>query len=293
MKKTICFLLAAALIAFTGCAATNPTEATVQTVPETVRTETASETPIETTVETTAVPETEEVSPAASSEYVPYQAISTPVITGSQTTVHVSTADEFLAALDNNVELVVDSALIDFSTATGYGTDKGEHYYWNEEFDGPSLYLTDLENFTLRGNSDDRTAATLSCVPRYAYVLTFQNCANILVTGLTLGHTKEPGYCAGGVVAFRNCQDALIENCGLYGCGTWGVLGDCSLRLQIINNEIYECSIGGIQLLECDGVTIDGNLIRDLGSEESPGAEYRGFGSVNVTMNGKEIVPLN
>ena len=45
-------------------------------------------------------------------------------------TVHVSTADEFLAAIGNNTQIVIDADLIDFSTASDYGKTSGSFYGW-------------------------------------------------------------------------------------------------------------------------------------------------------------------
>lgn len=200
-----------------GCAAGNP-------APQVSVTEiTAAETTVpETTVPETTVPVTEAPTEA-------FQVTVRPVISGAQAQVHVSTADEFLAAIAPDTEIILDAALIDLSEATGYGEAKGEFYYWHEEFDGPELYITGVSNLTIRGGGDDRTANVLSAVPRYADVLSFENCSNIYVTGFTAGHTKEPGSCAGGVY-FSNCDDVNVDGntfrdlggpeFRVYGCGT-------------------------------------------------------------------------
>ena len=53
-----------------------------------------------------------------------------------------------------------------------------------------------------------KNANTLSATPRYAQVLSFDRCSNIAVENLTAGHTKEPGYCVGGVLLFQVYQCA-------------------------------------------------------------------------------------
>lgn len=216
------------------------------------------------------------------------------MITTGQTTVHVSTADEFLAAIASDTEIIVDAELIDFSTASNYGaygTSEG-NYRWNEEFDGPELIIQNVTNLTVRGSGEERTDKVLSCVPRYADVLTFENCANIYVTHITVGHTQEPSQCAGGVLHFINSQDILVEDCDLYGCGTLGVDADNSLNIQIINNLIHDCSYGGVQFSNCQNVRVDGNTFRDLGMEDYPGSVFRIYDSQNVTCNGKDAIPF-
>lgn len=235
--------------------------------------------------ETGAVTEVTEAT--ETTDAVVFQPTIIPVITKSQNSVTVTSADEFLAAIAPDTEIIVSAELIDFSTAAGYGTSAGEYYRWNESFDGPELYISGVSNLTVRGNGADRKATVLSAVPRYANVLNFENCSNILVKDLTAGHTQEPGYCMGGVLFFLNCEDILIENCGLFGCGTLGVNAYSSKNMQIVNNEIYECSVGGVEFTNCDGINVDGNTFRDLG-----GPVFRIYNCGSITCNGEEAVPF-
>ena len=144
--------------------------------------------------------------------------------------------------------------------------------------------IYEVSNLTIRGSGEDRTANVLSSVPRYSNVLCFQHCSNIHVVGLTAGHTVEPGSCTGGVLYFENSQDILIENCGLFGCGTLGVIGYSSKNMQIVNNEIYECSLGGVEFTNCDDVNVDGNTFRDLG-----GRVFRVYSCGSITCNGESV----
>lgn len=285
IRKLLALLLV--LLLLTGCSAPEgkETEAPAQQPPI----ETSA--PVETVPETTGAPVLEsteapvpETTEAPEEETVPYEATITPVITSPQTQVTVTTADEFLAAIAPDTEIIVDAPLIDFSQATGYGESEGEYYYWNEAFDGPELFIDSVSNLTIRGSGEDRTENVLSSVPRYSNVLTFQNCSNIHVVGLTAGHTEEPGSCTGGVLQFINSQDILIENCGLFGCGTLGVIGYSSKNMQIVNNEIYECSIGGVEFTNCANVNVDGNSFRDLG-----GPVFRVYDCVSITCNGESV----
>lgn len=266
VKSLLALLLT--LVLLTGCG--------TQKAPETLPATQTQAAPVETEAAPTQAP-TEAAAPIPEI---------TPVITGEQTSVTVTTADEFLAAIASDTEIVVACELIDWSTATGYGEASGEHWFWTDPFDGPELTISGVTNLTIRGAGQDRTN-TISAVPRYAYVLNFENCANIYLEGLTIGHTKEPGYCRGGVVSFWNSQDVLVENCGLYGCGTWGVYGDSTKNMQIVNNEIYECSVGGVTLTNCDDVNIDGNTFRDLPTETAI------YGCGTVTLNGEPVWDYN
>lgn len=225
-----------------------------------------------------------------------YEATITPVTTQPQTQVTVTTTDEFLAAIASDMEIIVDAPMIDLSTATGYGKTSGQNYQWREEYDGPGLYIVGVSNLTIRGNGENHGVNVISCDPRYANVLTFENCSNIHVNNFTAGHSKEPGYCMGGVLAFHNSQDILVEDCGLFGCGTKGVDGLSSKNIQVVNNEIYECSVSGVEFTECMDVNVDGNTFRDIGDVWDgvwmPGSIFRIYTSQNITYNGQDAVPF-
>lgn len=266
-------LLSLSLLA--GCAS-NSTETTPpESVPETIAA----------TPETTSPAALPEATQAAPGETAPFTVQITPVITQTQNQVTVSTADEFLAAIAPDTEILLDAELIDLSEAAGYGQTDGEYYYWSEGYDGPELRIANVSNLTIRGTGENHDVNVISCVPRYAYVLTFENCSNIYTVGFTAGHTKEPGSCMGGVLCFRNSQDILVEDCGLFGCGTLGVMGESSRNMQIVNNEIYECSVGGVEFTNCDAVNVDGNTFRDLG-----GPIFRIYSCGTITCNGEDAM---
>lgn len=184
-----------------------------------------------------------------------------------RTEVHVSTVDEFLAAIAPDTQIILDGKNYDFSEATGYGTVTGEYYYWEDIFDGPGLVITGVENFGISSNDGKLKNHTLEAVPRYANVLTFSQCSGISLSGFTAGHTIEPGSCTGGVIMLRDCADVRIENCGLYGCGILGVQAEYCEDVGVIDCNIYECSLGGIQMYCVEGVTIDGCTFRELGGD--------------------------
>lgn len=233
---------------------------------------------------TTLIDTADEEMEAPAEESLPFVVEIKPVITETQNQVTVTTVDEFLAAIAPNTEIIVDAELLDLSTAKGYGKNKTDYYDWAEAYDGPELYITEVSNLTIRGANEDHTVNVISSVPRYSNVLNFFNCANIMVKGLTVGHTEEPGYCLGGVLFFLNCQDILVEDCGLFGCGTLGVKAESSKNIQVINNDIYDCSVGGVELINCGDANVDGNTFRELG-----GPIFRVYDCGIVTCNGERV----
>ena len=158
--------------------------------------------------------------------------------------VTVTTVDEFLAAIDSNTVIKLEGELFDLSAAADYGAYGTENYYWVNVFDGPGLVINNVYDLSIVSD----TGSSIVAQPRYADVLRFLNCEDITLSGITAGHTQAPGECAGGVLAFENCWDMDIENCRLYGCGTWGIEAFYSSELSVRSTEIYDCSIGAIAL---------------------------------------------
>ncbi len=218
-------------------------------------------------------------------KYFPEQASAE---TPQQLSVHVSTVDEFLAAIGPNREIILDQTLYDFSTATGYGSAYGEYYYWEDVYDGPGLVIQNVENLTIRGGTGKIKGHNLTAVPRYADVLQFKACKNITLKDFTAGHTIEPGSCAGNVLEFKDSDGITIENCGLFGCGVIGVKAKYCSDIQVRGCDIYECSYQGIQIRESRKINIEGNSFRDLGD-----ANISLTSCEDAIIDGQVIMPHN
>lgn len=279
MRKKISSILSILLL-FTLLAGCQPSAPMTSSAPETTA---PTQAVTEATTQATTVPTTE----AAAVEEV------TPVSTGAQTQVRVTTVDELLAAIAPDTEIILDAEFYDLSTATGYGETGSTYYRWEEVFDGVQLTIQDVNNLTIRAEGDDIKAHTVSARPRYAHVLNFDNCSAITVEGFTAGHTFEPASCAGGVLGFQGSQDILIRNCGLYGCGVVGVWAERAKNIQVAACDIYECSYGGIYMSGCRDVTFNGNTFRDLGQEFDgtwhEGTAFMLHDTTNITIDGKKM----
>ena len=180
-------------------------------------------------------------------------------------TVTVTTADEFIAALDSNVTIRIETELLDLSTASGYGETFGDHYRWAREFDGPTLEIHDVENLRIIGSGKDSTV--IQATPRYADVLRFVDCKNLALFDFTAGHLKEaPGSCSGMVLTFRKCSEVSIRACGLFGCGVNGIVAEQSSKFVVTDTEIYECSGLGAVLSECSDFAFSNCTVRDCAS---------------------------
>ena len=208
--------------------------------------------------------------------------------TQKQLEIHVSTVDELIAAIGPNVDIVLDAELYDLSTATGYGTSKGDYYYWLDEFDGPQLVIDGVDNLTIRSNDGNVTGHTIAAIPRYANVLTFKACSYITLSGFTAGHTREPGVCAGGVLQFQDSTHVTVDNCGLFGCGILGVDAGYCTDIRVANCDIYECSQGGVRFQSTEGIVMENNTLRDL-----DGSDMSFYDCKDVTVNGETLIPAD
>lgn len=180
------------------------------------------------------------------------------------TTVHAATVDEFLAAIAPNTVIYLDAETFDLSTATSYGGYGSNYYYWLNDFDGPGLVITGVENLSIISESN----ATIAAIPRYANVLGFKECRGVTLSGFTAGHTEEPGSCSGGVLYFDACGDISITDCRLYGCGTVGIQANDSHDLDVRDTEIYDCSSCAVNLIDCTGAVFTNCNIHDCGTPE-------------------------
>ena len=180
--------------------------------------------------------------------------------------VHVSTVDEFLAAIAPNTTIFLDAELYDLSTATVYGGAGGEWYGWVENFDGPGLVIYGVENLGII--SAEGVSATISAVPRYADVLTFSGCTYIEINNVTLGHTEEPGECSGGVLNFSQCGNVAIDQSRLFGCGTVGITAYNSSAIAINDTEIYDCTYSAANFYTCSDVVFSNCNIHHCGTPE-------------------------
>lgn len=171
----------------------------------------------------------------------------------AQKRILVNTAEEFIAALGSNREIVVcneDGILLTptiqkmiddgkLKSFDRWSRARQEGLLYEVESDGPQLILSGFKNLTIRTNSDDRLSIEIT--PRYCNVLTFISCENISLTNLYFGHTEE-GYCSNGVLGFDDCTNISITNCGMFGCGTEGIELRESRNFTMTDSEIFHCS---------------------------------------------------
>ena len=186
--------------------------------------------------------------------------------------VKVKTVDEFLKAIAPNTVIELSEGEFDLSKASDYAKESGSEYYsWSHDVgaggNDAELIIKNVEGLTIRGAGAGKT--TISAVPRYANVIRFAGCKDLSVSSLTAGHTREPGSCTGGVLLMENCDDSNVDKCGLYGCGTVGVIAYNCKKINVTGCDIYECSFGAVEVHDSNDILVSGCDIHDHGKKEA------------------------
>ncbi len=153
--------------------------------------------------------------------------------------VEISNIEDFVENLKANNKLVLNKGyydVLDFENSN-------ENVFKEKVFDGMELVIENISDITVVG--DD---SILLVNPRYANVMSFRNCSNIKIIGLTLGHTPQKATCAGAVLHFENCNNIQLDSLELFGCGTYGIeLYGCN-NIKVNGVKIFECTNGALNI---------------------------------------------
>jgi len=175
-------------------------------------------------------------------------------MTEKQTEVTVYTETELLNAIGNNKKIILASDYYNLSNAEDTDNPFVEKQLdWSLNPTG-AYVIKNVVNMTIEGNAEIVTDDI------YADVLSFENCGNITLRALTVGHTEyfDEYRCEGAVTRFKNCDNINIKDCNLYGCGAIGVATSDSSNINIKNCNIYDCSYSGVWFTKSEGIKVSG-----------------------------------
>lgn len=158
-----------------------------------------------------------------------------------KTIVAVSTIEELVGAIENDTRIILKTGEYNFSSLDG-GLVKNPNVIISKYDNTYDYYITGISNLSIEAQE----GADVRIVTENAYdpVLSFMYCSNIRLDGLTCGHNVEPGMCSGSVIYCYRASDMGIENCSLFGSGTYGVETSQCQGITVSETEIYECSDG-------------------------------------------------
>lgn len=131
---------------------------------------------------------------------------------------------------------------------------------WNERhpyvqlrdcYDGVEVVIRRVDGLFICGDNENLTEIVVE--PRYAQVLNFEECHDITLSGLTMGHT-ETGACSGDVLDFYNCRNINLSAMDIYGCGVYGIACyDGTGELYVYSSTIRDCAYGALNILDGNG----------------------------------------
>ncbi len=174
-------------------------------------------------------------------------------------TVRVSSARELLEAIGSYKRIVLSEGEYNLSKAEGRTAN--DFVSEINRDDGTEYGVLCVKDLIIESEKDKNV--TVIVEPRYANVLSFGKCEHITLKNITMGHSTEPGYCLGGVVLFEGCDYVDMENLHLYGCGTYGVIADRCININVKNTEIYECTYGLVDIKHSQNIIFDNCIFRD------------------------------
>ena len=194
-------------------------------------------------------------------------------ITDNHKYIKVNNIMEFVKAVGDNttIEIPIDGFVISSDDKDAF-TDELTQFFdspsnlgnlnvrWEYCFDGYELIISNVTNLTIVGNEIFYSSVVTE--PRYAFVFTFENCDNLYLEYLNVGHTPN-GECDGGVFKFVDCRNIGMNECYLYGCGTEGIVLDGVDNFNMTNSFIYDCTYNLMTIRNSKNITFSDSIFTD------------------------------
>ncbi len=239
-KKIVALLLTGLMLCMTSCTITGLNHGEVVETPQEETTSGNETEPVETEVPTeTEVEEETEKEPEIDMSLYPEGAV------------YIDSAEDFIIALteEETTIIVLAPGVYDLTVAMmplwdKYGEGfKDSHKYveLRECFDGVELLVRDKDDLTILAAKEDEVSE-ITVDPRYATVLTFCECDNLVLQGITMGHTDR-GNCVGDVISLLSCDNVTLSYMDLYGCGVNALyVAEYSDHIMVSDSTLRDCS---------------------------------------------------
>ena len=151
--------------------------------------------------------------------------------------------------------------------------------------DGNELIISGCDDLMISGAYTLAYVTELVIDPTHSAVMKFEDCDNIKLNSLTLGHT-DTGTCYGNVVELVRCNDVGLYNVDLYGCGVYGIgAGSTCSDLRVYNSVIRDCSYGAFEFSAIRGPVTFANC---MFFDSEGGGEYTGGMSTPLKIEFKK-----
>ena len=147
-----------------------------------------------------------------------------------------------------------------------------DYYQWREVADGQyQLIVRNCDGLTIQGPVNE--PAYIVTEHPYATVLQFDNCSELTLANLEIGHDPTPGFCIGAVVGLTDCADVSISDCVLFGSGTEG------LRME----NVAALTVSRSVITECTSRILTANSSRELTFIDCQFVDNKQYGGFNLT----------
>ena len=174
--------------------------------------------------------------------------------------VHVSNMEQMIENIAPDTQILLAPGRYNLSdTLTALYAREGGHFNESREFvrideayDGLELVITGVSGLSIASESGSATDTEIVTDPRHANVLRFENCSDIGMMDLTMGHS-DTGNCAGNVLYFIQCSDIVLSGLDLYGCGVYGISTSGCALLTCFGCTIRDCESGALELYDAQG----------------------------------------
>lgn len=176
--------------------------------------------------------------------------------------VEVDNVEDFLEAIQPGATIKIKPGYYNLSDyIEKIWSEQGEE--WNQKHPYVELYecwdggievaIQDVKDLSIFADLEGAVITELVVETRSGAVLNFENCNNIFLHGLTMGHTQD-GACDSSVISFLNTTYVYLTAMDLYGCGMYGfdaMQGSGNIYVQ--SCTIRDCEDGPFYITEAKG----------------------------------------
>ncbi len=178
----------------------------------------------------------------------------------------VSDIHELAEAIRPGADITLKGGIYNFSELER--KEQTDHLICSEESDEIWWNIA-CERLSIRAASGEKVEIVTE--NPFAPVLSIRNSNVILIEGITAGHKVSMSACGEPVVYLNGDVHVHINDCNLYGCGTYGIDAYFSNDIAVKRTEIYDCSVGAITIDDCATMHLYDCTIRD---------NYDGYGGL-------------
>lgn len=133
----------------------------------------------------------------------------------------------------------------------------GDYDIYKTPFAEPyKTVMKNLRNVTIEGVGDIQVSFLTENTD--CDTLSMENCRNITLKNLYMGHVPQVNYeCAGAVLYMYDCDGLTIQNCTLFGSGEYGIFGGEINGLFVQDTGFIDCSENLVDLYYSSDITFE------------------------------------